>query len=123
MPFVTPGIYQLTLEAASLIADFDGLEGRPGRVPMKDSSTEAFISFWSKERKRGKTWYILSNSMLLAFATCLGAVVGRWILRGDPPFLDPVIFFAGYGGGFLGTWFRWTDYEERYEELIHRRRG
>lgn len=90
---------------------------------MKDRSPEAFIQFWSEERKKGKTWYVFSNSMLLALATCIGAVIGRWILRGDPAFLDPVVFFAGYGGGFLGSWFRWADHEERYSELTHRRSG
>lgn len=90
---------------------------------MKDSSPEAFIQYWGQERKKGKARYILSNSMLLALATCLGAVIGRWILRGDPAFLDPVVFFAGLGGGFLGTLFRWSDHEKKYFELTRLRRG
>ena len=82
------------------------------------TKNEKFIKKWSKDREKGKGWYMITRSITLGISMWVGSTTGM-LIRGNKFYFDSIYFIGGLIGGLIGSSIGWNKNEKKYADLIN----
>ena len=91
---------------------------------------EKFIRLWEKEKKKGKTRYVLFRTAIMGISFAIGTSIGFILREGWPNsingsyFLFSMLgpFIGGCIGGTIGSLIAWQRSAERYAGIIKQKK-
>lgn len=83
-------------------------------------NNKKFIKSWEKQRKKGKTWYVLIKSIIMGMTMLVAFTALKFVNVGKVHF-DFIYFVGGFVGAMIGANCGWDTNEEKYYEFMSKK--